>query len=251
MSEQVVLMYHDVYVNDTSESGFQNGTALKYKVSASAFEQQVQAVANYLKEHDLPLDRVEFTFDDGGVSFLTVIASILEKYGFRGTFFITTGLIGTQGFLNVEQIQELNKRGHRVGSHSHSHPERMSALSPGQISEEWQVSQQQLLEVLGYKPAVASIPNGYSSRQVLRAMIDAGMSEIHTSEPISKTKHYGRAKIVGRYAVTDDYAVADVVALLSSPLTRFKMAFRYKLLGMAKTVLGDFYLTIRKFLTKK
>ena len=41
---RIVLMYHDFYRYDKSESGFQNSTALKYKVSAEAFEAQVHAI---------------------------------------------------------------------------------------------------------------------------------------------------------------------------------------------------------------
>ena len=49
MQKQIVLMYHDLFFSDKSESGFQNSTALKYKVSAKAFEAQVQSIENYLK----------------------------------------------------------------------------------------------------------------------------------------------------------------------------------------------------------
>ena len=64
---------------------------------------------------------VLFTFDDGGVSFVTKAAPILEKYGHKGVFFVSTKYIGTPGVLSAGQVKELELRGHVVGTHSHSH----------------------------------------------------------------------------------------------------------------------------------
>ena len=72
------------------------------------------------------------TFDDGGVSALQTTADLLEKYGWRGVFFVTTDRIGTPTFLNADHVRELHRRGHVIGSHSCSHPERMSCCGPEQ-----------------------------------------------------------------------------------------------------------------------
>ena len=76
---QIVLMYHCVYANDSKESGFQSFGANVYKLSSIQFEKQVKAI-----REAYPIDcPVVFTFDDGGVSFYSVIAPILEKYHFK------------------------------------------------------------------------------------------------------------------------------------------------------------------------
>ena len=62
MKHQIVLMYHDLFFSDKLESGFQNSTALKYKVSAEAFEAQVQSIVNYIKCNKLQTGSVDFTF---------------------------------------------------------------------------------------------------------------------------------------------------------------------------------------------
>ncbi len=243
-------MYHDVYRDGTDESGFQNPTAIKYKVAASEFERQVAAVEGYIRENGLTAEAVDFTFDDGGVSFLTVAAPILEKYGFKGKFYISTGYIGSKGFLDAGQIQELHRRGHVVGSHSHSHPERMSAMSADAVDEEWRASQAVLTGILGFTPRHASIPNGYQSKPVLRAMTSSGIEVIDTSATTTRHTRFGRATVRGRYAVTADMSVDDVMSLLTSPLCRFKKDVRWRLLSVAKSVLGNSYLKIRKALTK-
>ncbi len=246
----IVLMYHDVYRDSPAESGFQNPTAIKYKVRADVFENQVAAVDEYLREKKLPASSIDYTFDDGGVSFLTVAAPILEKYGFRGKFYISTGYIGAEGFLNAEQIRELHERGHIVGSHSHSHPERMSVMTDNDIIDEWRISQMMLNEVLGFTPKYASIPNGYSSKTVLKAMIAAGITIIDTSATTTSQKHFDNAVVRGRYAVTADMTADSIRSLISSPYVRLKKAFRWHCLSIAKSVLGDTYLSIRAKLTK-
>ena len=58
----MVLMYHDVYSREASESGFQNATAMKYKVSTEAFEQQVAAVRADAKAHALHVSVCQIIF---------------------------------------------------------------------------------------------------------------------------------------------------------------------------------------------
>ena len=51
---------------------------------------------------------------------------MLERYGWPGYFFVATDWIGRPGFLNAAQFRELDSRGHVIGSHSCSYPERMA-----------------------------------------------------------------------------------------------------------------------------
>lgn len=246
--KKIVLMYHDVINKDYSESGFQNPTALKYKVFTDEFEAHISGICDYLHTQNLPLETVRFTFDDGGSSFLTVIAPLLEKYNLKGTFFIATRYIGTPGFLSNTQIIELANSGHIIGAHSHSHPERLSALSLPEIVAEWTQSQVILKELLGYQPTVASIPNGYSSTAVINAMIDAGITEIYTSTPTTTIKKYNNSHIIGRFAITRDYSNSDVLKIITSPYYRIKQKIRNDIISVAKIVLGPLYLSLRKHL---
>ena len=243
---QIVLMYHDLFFSDKSESGFQNSTALKYKVSAKAFEAQVQSIVNYLKCNNLQADAVDFTFDDGGESAILIAAPILEKYGFKGKFYISTAYLGTKGFLNAEQVNLLIQRGHYVGSHSHTHPERMDILTEKEIYDEWAVSQAILKDIIGFTPNIASIPNGFVSKVVLDGMLKSGVDVIDTSAITTKEKRYKSATLRGRYAITEDTSINQLMNIISSPSYRLVKWLRYELLEIAKMVLGNSYLTIRK-----
>jgi len=54
------------------------------------------------------------TFDDGLPSHATVVAPLLEKYGWRGTFFIWP--VGN-GNMTWDQLRKMATRGHEIGNH--------------------------------------------------------------------------------------------------------------------------------------
>ena len=80
---KINLMYHDVYIRDVNESGFNRERDLMYKMDVVTFESHVKNIHNLCRQKSLPLENIVFTFDDGGKSFLDVIAPILDKYGFK------------------------------------------------------------------------------------------------------------------------------------------------------------------------
>lgn len=225
-------MYHDIVTIQDKISGFQNNSAFQYKIEEAAFDEQVRA----LQGKD-----VSFTFDDGGLSFITKAAPILEKYGFKGVFFISTKFIGTPGFLSVEQVKELAKRGHLVGSHSHSHPEIFTKLSKEDINKEWKTSFEILNSMLGDVELMLSIPNGYASRIVIEEAIKCGYTEIYTSQPSTRIQQYKNHKVIGRYVVHAGMDVQDVLRIVESKTTRWKMALKWHLLNIIKSVLGSSY----------
>ncbi|RUT34590.1 polysaccharide deacetylase [Arsenicitalea aurantiaca] len=69
---------------------------------------------------------VTFTFDDVPDTALTAGATILERHGVRGTFYIAGGLAGTtepgRRLIGADQVGELADRGHELGCHTFSHP---------------------------------------------------------------------------------------------------------------------------------
>src|SRR6476469_6824281 len=64
---------------------------------------------------------VILSFDDSTFGQYTVAKPILDKYGFKGTFFTVCNFIGTTGHMNWTQINTLQKEGHDIESHSMNH----------------------------------------------------------------------------------------------------------------------------------
>jgi peptidoglycan/xylan/chitin deacetylase (PgdA/CDA1 family) len=200
------LLYHDV-VDDGAwaSSGFGGGDAAIYKLTRSAFEAHLDRLAMLgrapsLVNATLTADWV-LTFDDGGISALEAIAPALERRGWRGHFFMTTGWLGAPGFLGRDALRELLARGHVIGSHSQTHPLAMASLSHEELRREWRDSSETLADILGTRPVVASIPGGAYSRLVAASAAEAGIRMLFTSEPTGTRWHIGDVTCFGRYTI--------------------------------------------------
>lgn len=235
------LMFHDVFELSSTESGFQGVGPDLYKINKETFEEFV--ISTLRKKHDFV-----FTFDDGGSSFYNVIAPILEKYKIKGVFFIATSYIGKAGFLSAEQIIDLFKRGHTIGSHSHSH-KRLSELSDAEIYSEWKKSKDILSALLKCPVNTASIPNGYQSDSVLKMADKAGYKYLYTSIPTVKEVHKCGITIIGRFVVTR-HTKPKFVNKLQFPCFRICLRFRSSLLMNLQYIMGSYYKKIRNLIFK-
>jgi len=253
------LLYHDIIgLNDSHEvSGFRGNVVARYKLAADTFESHLQSIKLAIK-YPYSISRVSdtlngipvfLTFDDGGVSGYTIIAPLLEEYGWRGHFFITTNYIGKEGFLDEEQIIELHARGHIIGSHSCSHPDPISKLPYEELLKEWRDSMDVLTDILGEPVKVASIPGGYYSRRVAEAADEVGMQWLFTSEPTSKVLQVGNCKVLGRYMILNSDCDKKAACLATNCiLTVVGQSLSWNLKKLAKVVGGKYYLRLRRFI---
>lgn len=69
----------------------------------------------------LPPKPVMLSFDDTRVEHFTIAASEMNKYGFKGVFFIMTIGIGKKNYMTSEQIKALSDNGHVIGCHTWDH----------------------------------------------------------------------------------------------------------------------------------
>ena len=244
---QINLMYHDVYAHDINESGFLRERDLSYKMEVDTFEEHVRIISGYCKTAGLSKEHVIFTFDDGGKSFYSVIAPILEKYGYKGLFFITTKYIGTNTFLNETEIRDLHNRGHIIGSHAHTH-EHLYTLSDKQLEEEWKLSTEILSRILGENIKYASIPNGDTSKRVLHSAQKYGIEYVYTSEPTTKVSDWNGVQVIGRYVLLGDSSTDYVMSIIKSKKTRILLFCKRIVLKMIKSVLGQYYVKLKNML---
>ena len=192
---------------------------------------------------------VFLTIDDGALSSLTVVAGELERRNWRGHFFITTDWTGRPGFLDREHIRELHARGHVIGSHSCSHPARMSHLSWDALVKEWTESCDILSGILGERVRVASVPDGYYSRKVARAAAAASIEVLFTSEPTASTSVVDGCLVLGRYSVQrhTPFEVSGLIAA-GACWPRWRQTLSWKAKKAVKAVAGESYFSIRRFL---
>lgn len=253
----ISLLFHDVFVDDPAESGFNSPAADRYKLSLADFDAQIEGIARV--RFDAPVVRLKpdptvrlkadptytpflITFDDGGVSYHTIVADRLEARGWRGHCFVSTDYIGKPGFLDAAQIRELDARGHAIGGHSASHPARLSACTFEQMVDEWRRCRQTLEDLLGHTVDTASVPGGYFSRAVGRAAREAGVRVLFTSEPVTAIDTDSDCAIVGRFVIRQGHA-PDVSRrfVAAAPWTRSGSWLAWNAKGLVKPLLGASY----------
>ncbi len=196
--------YHEV-TDDPTASGFQRAGARPYTLTRRRFADHLDAIAaapcrpTLVGEIDFdrPARHLLLTFDDGGKSALYASDQLAQR-GWRGHFFIVTGLIGHRTFLNAAAIRHLRQCGHLIGSHSHTHPDVFRALAREDMAEQWRVSAAILADLLGEPCLSASVPGGDISPAVLRSAAVAGFRFLFTSEPDLRPQAVDGCHILGR-----------------------------------------------------
>ncbi len=197
------LIYHDVApAEDREQTGFPGPAAARYKLDVESFDAHLGAIAATSASVGSVSSgaRAALTFDDGGASAL-LAAEMLERRGWRGQFFVTTGRIGTPGFLRADGVRELAARGHEVGSHSHTHPTYMGTLTREELAREWVTSRDILTEILGEPPQTAAVPGGFLSPAVVEEAAVAGYRLLMTSQPSARPSRHEGMVVHGRFTI--------------------------------------------------
>jgi len=150
--------------------------AISYHGTPSILAHNLEKHLRYFRHHFRPVMRLELdnlfagdtggdkpglliTFDDHHLSHYEVAAPLLEKYGFRGWFFVVSEQIEPtpardrygpgEHNLSWKELSELQQRGHIVGSHTSNHIRLSKDLSPDVLNAEIAGSKKHLEEKLG------------------------------------------------------------------------------------------------------
>ena len=130
-TEVPILCYHQLRDFKPSDSK----TAKDYIVPVGNFQQQMKLLADsgyhsilpdqlydYLAfGTPLPEKPVMITFDDTRLEHYAVAVPEMNKYGFKGVFFIMTVSLNRPGYMTKEQVKQLSDSGHTVGLHTWNH----------------------------------------------------------------------------------------------------------------------------------
>lgn len=126
-----VLCYHQIRNWKPSDSK----QAKDYIVPEAVFTEQIKMLADsgfhtisadqlyaYLTTGAaLPSRPVMLTFDDTDLPQYTIAKPTMEKFGFKGLFFIMTVSLGRPNYMSKAQVRELSDAGHEIGSHTWDH----------------------------------------------------------------------------------------------------------------------------------
>ncbi len=258
----ISIGYHDIVDEGQRPPNDGSRHSGRYKLDVGHFRAHMESIWRSVDHTSVRvIDRarrwqgevpVLLTFDDGALSSYTCVAGELEKRGWRGHFFVTTDWIGRPGFMDAQQIRELHARGHIIGSHTCSHPARMSKLSCTELLKEWTVSCTVLSDILGERVMTASVADGYYSRKVAQAAAVAGIQVLFTSEPAAKVSVVDGCLVLGRYSIqshTPAGVSGSIAARNNWP--RLRQAILWQAKKPVKALAGESYFTIRRFLLSR
>jgi Polysaccharide deacetylase len=253
------IMYHDIVASDDwGSSGFAGSGADVYKLDRDIFVTHLQLLQNENIKPRTIFDiennakTVLITFDDGGESAYTHAADLLEKFGWRGHFFVATDYIDTPTFLKTHQIRELHERGHIIGSHSATHPTRMANCSKKEMMFEWKSSCEKLSVIIGNHVKVASVPGGYFSKEVAETASECGIEILFNSEPVAESYKVENCEVFGRFTIQQATALKEFSGLaFGTGIYQTKQYVLWNSKKIAKKLGGKVYLNIRKKILEK
>jgi peptidoglycan/xylan/chitin deacetylase (PgdA/CDA1 family) len=184
-----ILMYHYVGSPPTAEDH-------PYYVTPEVFREQLDLLRSegcttvdliHLADHledgrPLPPRPVVLTFDDGHASFYEMAAATLTRAGFTATLFAITGRVGAPGYCTWDQLREVERAGHRVGSHTHSHPI-LTRLDDAATTEELTRPRMILADELGHPVDILAYRGGHHDDRVVALTRAAGYRCAVTTRP--------------------------------------------------------------------
>jgi peptidoglycan/xylan/chitin deacetylase (PgdA/CDA1 family) len=258
LAKAISLAYHDIVEAGCTPEHTRRVAAAHYSLSRAQFRQHLESIAGSgetsvstvaatpLAPAVVP---VFLTFDDGAAGADTCAADELERRNWRGHFFITTDWIGQPGFLDAASIRELHRRGHVIGTHTRSHPARMSQLGAEELLAQWTESCSTLSGLVGQPIVAGSVADGYYSLRVGQAAARAGLKFLFNSEPTQTISEVDGCQILGRYAILAGTTPAEAGALARGKLqTRMLQATSWNAKKIAKSLAGEQYLNLRRWL---
>lgn len=239
----VFLMYHELELPGRAICQDELGYS-RYVLPENAFQKQI----DFLKSHgwaglsvsqalEYPEGRsVCITFDDGCETDALSAAPILRQAGYRATFFITTGRLGTVGYMSPGQVRELSALGFEIGCHSMTHAY-LSDLDEKGLQREICDAKSQLEQIVGGQVEHFSCPGGRYDQRVLSMARSAGYRSICTSR-IQANSPKTDAFALGRVAMLRNIPVSDFASICEGRSLRYLRA-RGALRDAAKRLLGN------------
>lgn len=166
-----ILMYHyvsepppgsDIYRTDLSVTpdSFRQQMAFLSENGYTPVDLYTLSLA-IVNQATLPEKPVILTFDDGYLDMYDHVFPVLQEYGFTGTFFIISDYIDQEreGYMTWDMVTEMAQAGHRIESHSKTHPD-LSQKSRDGLIYEILGAQETIAAHTGTRPRYFCYPGG-------------------------------------------------------------------------------------------
>ena len=203
-SQIPVLCYHNIYkISGTPGPLYINEKTLEKHIQFMSEKGYKSVMPEDILNHTLRIKLLEgknvmFSFDDTRLMHYTVAAPLLEKYGYRGTFFIMTVAIGKKNYMTKKMIRDLADRGHSIGLHTYDHQD-LRKISAGEWKNQIDRPRQMLEDITGYNICYLAYPYGACNKKTAGEVRKRGISaSFQLASPMQQTwsEHFIRRLMV-------------------------------------------------------
>jgi len=196
-----ILMYHQI--SDDVHPQYRDYTA-----TVKAFREQMK-ILKMLGYETITFDRlldfrdgkaklprrpIIITFDDALEDAIDNSLPILENFGFKAVYYVTTGYVGTKSDWMISEVnvkfavadwpklKNLDSLGFEVGTHSVTHPH-LNEVPADECLREMVGSRETLEDILGHEVRHMAYPHGAYNESVRNLACESGYYTATTCEP--------------------------------------------------------------------
>lgn len=217
---RIVLMYHGLYEDEASLESTITVEDRPYAVSRAAFRRHLAMIKAVREQH--PEREILLTFDDGHISNRTMAMPDLQHAGLSGLFFITTGFMRERDhFCRADDVKALHEGGMLIGSHGDSH-RFLDDPDEAMLRREFQRSRTELEAAIGAPVHSLSFPGGRYTVKSVQLAHQAGLTELHGSEPgINTANATGESRPLKRVAIRNGTSDDEFRRMISADRSYF------------------------------
>jgi peptidoglycan/xylan/chitin deacetylase (PgdA/CDA1 family) len=163
------------------------------------------------------------SWDDGGILDLK-IAGLLKVFKLKGTFYIIVDKVGKAGYMNWDNVKDLDKQGFEIGSHTMTHPADLKALYETDLHYEIQNSKDLLEAVLGHPVSKFCYPRGRYDERVREMVAKSGYVEARTTGTPGNLHSKDKLGMIGTIHIYDrkEYMGKGIVEFAKETIDRAK-----------------------------
>ncbi len=214
---EAVASYEYVFAHDPMLPGVRTDLLLAYRTMGLGALEPSREIY-FLREPAA----VALTFDDGPHPVMTPwILDLLDRYGYRATFF----LVGKQAAMYPGLVRETAERGHELGSHSHTHCN-LCTLDRLGVEQELVRSRAAIRQACGRMVTLFRPPGGNYDQDVRFAAAATGFVPVFWTENIGNYPGRDGASIA---EAMDHKLAAGGIALLHNGYDETEVALPHLL----------------------
>jgi peptidoglycan/xylan/chitin deacetylase (PgdA/CDA1 family) len=159
-----------------------------------------------------PASAVVLTFDDGYEDAATTALPILRANGARGTFYVSSGFVGTPRHLTWKEMRALRDAGMEVACHGTMHLDLATLDRAAQLAEAGGCMRRFAHYLGGRPPDTYAYPAGQYNTTTLALMRDLGIHAAFTERP-GTVRDLSRPYELPRRRVRHDDTLAQFAAV--------------------------------------